>query len=263
MTDNKTTSDDSGSVISNGPTNPNDIGGGSVGQPQGEPQTDYKELYEELEKKLGEQGRELGEYRTFFDGVSPLLDKLDKSPGLVKAIIDGFVDEKLAQAAADQRITISDAKIITQAHTQVERDLGKQGYAQATPDQIIKLVEEKVQTSKAELEGKMKDMEDARFFEETVNDFIERTPDFARYAGEVEKWLDKHEEITDIEIAYHAVKGELSSKDNAVAMELADAENAKRIAMNAGGGRGDVSSIPEGVEMIDQLISGRSNPNVF
>jgi hypothetical protein len=38
-----------------------------------------------------------------------------------------------------------------------------------------------------------------------VNDFVSRTPDFKKYAPEIDRWLDTHNSI-DIAIAYRAVK---------------------------------------------------------
>ena len=38
-----------------------------------------------------------------------------------------------------------------------------------------------------------------------VRDFTSRTPDFKKYAPEIDKWLDTHNS-TDITAAYHAVK---------------------------------------------------------
>ena len=38
-----------------------------------------------------------------------------------------------------------------------------------------------------------------------VNDFASRTPDFKKYAPEIDRWLDTHNS-TDIAAAYRAVK---------------------------------------------------------
>lgn len=263
MTDfrNAASSDEEGSAIADGPVNPNDIGAGTTGEPGTEP--DYKNLYEELERKLGTQGSELGEYRSFFEGVAPLLDKLDKSPELVQAIINGQVDENIAKAAIEGRVTVGDAKIITQAHADVKKELGSKGYEKATPEEVTSLVEEQVSKLKEEFQSDMKRMEDERNFEKELNEFISKTPDFSNYAKEIEEWLDKHEEVTDVEVAYYAVKGQLSEKEAAKRAEEEKAEHAKNIALNAGGGLGGVNNIPEGTNVIDALVTGRSNPNIF
>jgi len=253
-------SDQEGSIIANGSANPNDIGGGNAGRPVKE-LPDKKE-YENLQSKLGEQGRELGEYRQFFEGVAPLLDKLDKSPDLVQAIINGTIDENLAKAAIDNRVSISDAKAITQAHTEVKKELGKK-YEGASTEDITKMVEARVNEVRKEMESSLKNVEDARSFEQTVNEFINSTPDFPKYAEEVEKWLGKHSDITDIEVAYYAVKGHLSEREAANRAESDKANYAKEMAMNASGGRGNQTFFPEGIDPADSLIAGRSNPNVF
>ena len=254
--------DQSGSAIYDGPTNPNTLGSGVAGQPN-QPQVDYQALYKELEQKLGLQGRELGEYRTFFDGVAPLLDRLDKSPALVQAIIDGKIDENVATAALEGKITLGEAQTITQAHTQVQEELGAKAYDKATPADIARLVEERVSQVRGEMEGKLRESEDNRVFENQVNDFIERTPDFTEYASDIDDWLDDHEDVTDIETSYYAVKGQLSEREAVQRSREEQAEYAKQMAMNAGGGGGGVYSFPEGSNIVDQFIAGRSNPNVF
>lgn len=50
-----------------------------------------------------------------------------------------------------------------------------------------------------------KEHNELKAFEAYVNDFISRTPDFKKYAVEIDKWLDTHDEI-DIDVAYRAVK---------------------------------------------------------
>lgn len=87
----------------------------------GESATDLKAQYEELQTKLGSQGQELGEYRQFFQGISPLLDKLDEQPELVQAIIDGKVNSELAKAAAEGKVQIEDAAIVSKAHEEVKK----------------------------------------------------------------------------------------------------------------------------------------------
>jgi hypothetical protein len=113
------------------------------------------------------------------------------------------------------------------------------------------------------MKGTMKDAEDLRSFESTVSDFISRTPDFSEYAKDIDSWLDSHD-ITDIEVAYYAVKGQVSE---VAAKKIADeskAEYEKGIALNAGGGNSRVTySGADGEKMIDSLISGKSNPNIF
>lgn len=221
------------------------------------------EQYKELETKIGTQGQELGEYRQFFADVAPLLDKLDKSPELVQAIVDGKIDMDLVKAALDGRISYKDAEDITKAHTEVKKDMGTKEYKNSSPEDIAKLVDEKVSSMRTEIQNSIKDSDDIRSFESSVNDFITRTPDFADYAQSIDAWLDSHD-ITDIEVAYYAVKGQMSEKDAKKISEQEKAEYEKNIALNAGGGNSRVTySGADGEKVIDSLIAGRSNPNIF
>lgn len=238
---------------------------GPAGNGAGQPgNVNYEELYTELESKFGEQGRELGEYRTFFEGVSPILDTLDKSPELVQAIVDGKLDNETAKAALEGKLTIGDIKVAEQAHAEVKKELGAKGYEKASVEDITKLVEEKVGSVRKEMQDNLRENEDLRAFENKVNDFVNRTPDFPEYARDVEKWLDNHSDINDIEVAYYAVKGQLSGKEAAKAAEEERAEYAKEMALNAGGGghRANFIDSSEG-DIIDSLIAPRSNPNNF
>ena len=252
---NQIMSDTSGSIISNGPANPNALGG-SVGQPSNEP--NYKELYEGLERKFGSQGKELGDFRGFFDNISPLLGELDKSPDLVQAILNGKISEDLIKAANDGKITFSDAQVIEQAHTEVKKELGKKDYGAASSDDIARLVEEKVGAVRQEL----REVEEARAYEASVSDFITRTPDFADYASDINEWLDEHD-VTDISVAYYAVKGQMSEKAAKAAAQSNAGEMAKNMAANAAGGGSRYTYVPEGSSAVDELISGSRNPNVF
>ncbi len=242
------------SVQAGSSTNGSDTGAGKPIDP---------EQYANLEKVVGTQGQELGEYRQFFADVAPLLEKLDKNPELAQAIIDGKIDAELVKAASEGKISYKEAEVITTAHTEVKKDLGTKKYESASPDDIARLIDEKVSTIRTEMQTSMKESEDIRSFESSVNDFISRTPDFADYAKDIDAWLDNHD-ITDIEVAYYAVKGQMSSRD---AKKLADqdkAEYEKDLALNAGGGNSRVTySGEDGARMIDTLIAGKSNPNVF
>lgn len=233
-------------------------GSADAGKPAIDP-----EQFKNLEQLVGKQGQELGEYRQFFADVAPLLEKLDKNPELVQAIIDGKIDANLAKAAMDGKITINDAQAVTKANEDVKKALGSRAYNAASQEDIAKLIEEKVAAAKDEFKSNLKEIEETRSFEAQVNEFIAKTPDFADYAKEIDKWLDAHD-ITDIEVAYYAVKGQLSEREAKKRAEEAQGEYAKDVALNAGGGNSRVTYSGEGAANIaDSLIAGRSNPNVF
>lgn len=251
--------------------NPNELGSAAAGSPivaaaagsasAGSPID--QEQYANLEQLVGKQGQELGEFRQFFNDVSPLLEKLDKSPELVKAIIDGKIDTDMAKAALDGKITIGEAQVVNKAVADVKKDLGLKAFRSASSDDVTKLVEDKISEMRSEFKTSLKEIEDTRSFESQVNDFISKTPDFPEYAKEIDRWLDSHD-ITDIEVAYYAVKGQVSEREAKKRAEEAQGEYAKDVALNAGGGNSRVTYSGEGAaNMADSLIAGRSNPNIF
>lgn len=250
-----------GSVSTGSPTNAPAFNSNNQGSPAGQAQdggqTDYKVLYEELEKKFGVQGNEVGEYRSFFNNIAPLLDKLDQSPEIVQAILDGKIDKNLAQAAYEGKINITDAATVSQAAAEVKQDLGKD-YKGTSPEEVTKLIEQKVNEVRRELEesAELKD------FETRSQRFIENTPDFVEHADKIDKWLDEHD-VTDIEIAYYAVKGQMSESAAKKAADIAANERAKEFVSNAGGGGVNAQYSPDGSRLVDNLIAGRHNPNVF
>lgn len=218
--------------------------------------------HEELESLVGKQGQELGEFRKFFADIAPLLDKLDKSPEIVQAIVEGNITADLAKAAIAGKVSIEDAKIVDQAHEEVKKDLGKKDYQGATAEEITKLVEEKTDKIKTDFQKELKKRDDLSSFESSVNDFVARTPDFPNYAAEIDKWIDKHN-VDDIIVAYYAVKGELSEKEAKEKAKVDEAEAKKNMALNAGGGSSIATHIKGNDKLIDTLISSKSNPNTF
>ena len=243
--------------------NPNSFGGPVGETPKvGEPQIDPVQ-HKELESLVGRQGAELGEYRKFISDIAPLLDNLDKNPEIVQAIIDGKITNDLAKAAMEGKVTISDATIVNKAAEEVKKDLGKEAYKGASPDEISKLIEDKANEIKGDLQKEFKERDDLSAFETNVNDFINRTPDFTKYAKDIDNWLDKHD-VTDIAVAYYAVKGELSEKEAKAQADIDKAEMEKSGALNMGGGTGNVTHRIAGDDnLIDSLISNKANPNNF
>ncbi len=231
---------------------------------------DYEKMYKDLEVKLGKQGQELGEARTmldetnvFLEGIEPALKQLNDNEPLTQAIMDGKIDEDLAKAIVEGRVSIKDIDTTEKAYTQVKKELGAKEKT-TSAEEIAKLVEEKVEAAKKEMQSNIRENEDLRNFESRVNDFVNRTPDFAEYAENIDAWLKEHEEIQDIETAYYAVKGKISEKAAAAKAEEERAEYEKEQALNAGGGGSKVTHIDSGDgDIIDTLIAPRSNPNTF
>lgn len=245
-----------GSPLIGGPTNPNDFSG--TGQPlTGEtvPKAEYDKLYE----AYGKQSNEVGEFRSFFDDVTPLLEKMDKYPEIAKAVMDEKFDSTLATAILEGKVSVGDAKAIEAAATAVQKDLGKKEFAATSAEDVAKLVEKEMVKARKELE----EQEELRSFKQSTADFIANTPDFADHGAAISEWLDDHVEVSDVEVAYYAVKGQLSTQDAMSQAARAQAEASKDWAQNAGGGQGVATHIQRGTPLIDQLIGSRSNPNVF
>lgn len=199
---------------------------------------------------------ELTEYKQFFGGISPLLEKLDKNPDLVQAILGDKIDAAFAKAALDGTLTVKEAQAASQAVAEVKQEVGAAAAASMTPEAFSKLVEDKM----AALESKLTEKDSMRDFETYTNGFIASTPDFEKYSGAISTWLDEHD-VTDIRVAYYAVKGELSEKEAKAAADVAAAENAKNVLLNAGGSGVRADTMINGVPLVDTLIASHSNAN--
>ena len=140
---------EAGSPIANNVPNANNLGGamGQTSTKETPPVIDPVQ-HKELEGLVGRQGTELGEFRKFFSDIQPLLDNLDKNPEVVQAIMDGKITADLAKAALEGKVTIGDAQIVSQAHEEVKKELGKKGYEGSSAEDVSKLVEEKAREIK-------------------------------------------------------------------------------------------------------------------
>lgn len=256
MAENNSGSVQTGSPIIGGPANANVL---PAGQPQQVGEMVPKAQYDELFSKFGQQGNELGKHREFFDDITPLLEKLNDSPELAKVILDEKFDTNLATAILEGRVTVQEAGQVQAAVASVQKELGKQAFNASTPEDIAKMVEKEVGKVRQEIEHR----DEMRSFEKRTSDFIASTSDFADYGDSISRWLDDHADIVDVETAYYAVKGKLSADEAAKKTIEAQTELAKEIAQNAGGGAGVATHLRRDSKLIDQLIGGRANPNVF
>lgn len=236
------------------PTDPASSVPAGESEPQGQG-INYEEAYKQLESKLGSMGQELGEYRNFVGQITPLLEKLDANPDLVRAIIDGKIDESLVKSVIDGTVTPTDAQAVTQASAEVAQQVGEAKIAQLTPEQVEAMIAKRTDEIRKEMEQKV----EMQSFEQRTQAFIESTPDFIEYAEEIDKWLDTHN-IADIEVAYYAVKGQMSSSAAQKAAEEAAAERQKEMVLNAGGGVTYANTAPDGTKLIDSLVGGPANP---
>lgn len=228
-----------------------------------------KKDYEELSSRLGTQGNELGEARSFIRDISPLIESLQEMPEFAQAIVEGKIDKNLAQAIIEGKVNIGDATTVAKAHEEVKKDLGKKDYDKATTEEIERLVDSKMATLKEEIkkveakaESKISGVEERRQFEKGVDEFIKSTPDFPEFAEDVTRWLDQHTDQFDIATAYYAVKGQKVTELARKEQETKAAEAAKELAANAAGGQSKGTQIIQDENLVDQLIGGRHNPNI-
>lgn len=236
-------------------------GGPNMGQPQAEMVP--KAVYDELYTKMGEMGNENGEYRKFFGDITPLLEKLDENPEIAQAILDEKFDTTLAEAIIAGKVSIIDAAVVQTAHTEVKKELGNKAYNAASSEDIATIVDQKVKERMQSFSEDQRQRDELRSFEQHTNEFIANTPDFTDFSDQITKWLDNHADVTDVETAYYAVKGKLSEGEAANRTAQAQGDAAKDVALNAAGGAGNATYIRKDEKLVDVLIGGRSNPNVF
>jgi|GEM_PF-1659165 len=227
--------------------------------------------YKALEEKLGTQGEELGDYRKFFKEISPLLDKLDTQPELIQAIIDGKVDTSLAKAAINGKISIQDAKTVTEAHKEIKKEVGEKKYKELSPEEIEQKITERVSADVKKLgeditkdvKRASKEAEEKKDYSNKIDIFIKDTKDFPEYANDIYKWLDENPNQDDIKIAYSVVKGIALQKKAEELSDESKGEDAKKMASNASGGGSQGTTVTNDKSIVDELIGGKSNPNVF
>lgn len=257
--------------LEGGSVDPNKDGSEGQSTKNNEPSGDNKNVvpetqYKELEKKLGSQGKELGKFRKLFEDTSPLLEKLNSDPELAKAILEGKIDSQLLSDVLEGKVTQKDAETVSEANKEIKKELGKKEYSQKTPEEIEKLIEAKVSEgfNKAEKKTAQKftDMEKMQEYQSKISDFIANTPDFAEYADAVEKFVSKTG-ITNVEIAYDAVKGKALQERYKGEETKHIAEAAKVMAANAGGGGSQTTNKFEEKDVLEELIGSSKNPNSY
>lgn len=190
-----------------------------------------KSQYAELERKLGSQGKELGEARAFITELTPLLDKLDANPEVVEALRDGKLDSDLAKAILEGRIGIVEAQAVAKANEDIKNDMGEAGHAQLSPEELAKQILEKIQpvieNVKVELKKDIDEVKDVREFEEEVAKFIASHPDYDDYADAITAYTEEHPEQQDLEMVYHYIKGRAQAAKAAADGEKASVEASK------------------------------------
>lgn len=190
-----------------------------------------KSTYAELEKKLGEQGKELGDTRKFINDLAPLLDNLDSNPEIVEAMRLGKLDGKTAQAIIDGKITLAEANAVVKANDEIRTDMGDAAHAQLNPDELAAQIMAKVTASlegvKDELKKDISEVRTIQDFEKNVADFIDNTPDYGVYGDMITDYLKEHPEQEDIEMVYHLVKGRALTAAATAAQAQADSDAAK------------------------------------
>lgn len=224
-----------------------------------------REQYEQLERKLGEQGSELGSAREYVEIVEPILEKIRSNDALFDIISGDILTPEMAQAILDGKVTIGEAKQITSANEEVKKELGKKEYDKRTPEEIEALIiqkaEEKFDEASKRLEAKLDNREEEKQFTDGIAAFIKNTPDYIDFADDVNQFFKDHPQQDDIEVAYRAVKTDklqsiLEGRNGTEA-----AAYAKQLAMNASEGdvRGGTISSKSGA--FEDFVSTSVNPN--
>jgi len=232
---------------------------------------DIKTQREELEKKLGEQGSELGDLRTFIRNIEPVLDNLEKQPELLQALVDGKIDPQVAKSVLEGKLDADDAQKVTEAHDKVKKDMGDEKYEKADPKEVEAKVrgelseefDKKITSVKEELQKTLNDSNQLRDFKQDVDNFIENTKDFEDYAEGIAKWLEENPDQDDIKIAYKTVKADAILEKQKTDDDTKKAEAAKDVAANAAGGVSQNAAVIDDKDVIDNLVSGNPTPNQF
>jgi len=230
---------------------------------------DYQTMYKELEQKYGGQGQELTKFRDYIERITPLMENLSKMPELAVAIEKGEIDEALARAVAEGKVTLQEAEAATQvqkeAEMSVKKEIGAKGLKEMTQEDLDKLIEARMLKERQLFEEKLREIkvrEEDKEFELGVEEFIKNTKDWDEYSEKVLEYIENHP-VEDIQTAYLAVKGLLTEEEAAKKAEEAIAEEAKRIAENASGGGSGVSMPGPDDDIVDKLLGARMNPNNF
>lgn len=249
--------------------------GNSTGEPAKNESIDLskyvpKDQFDQAQQLIGTQGNELGELRSLFKEVAPLLEKLEKSGDtdtIVEAIMSDKFDINLAKAVLEGKVKVEDATTVAQAHSEVKKDIGKEEYKSLSPQEIEKLVMAKaseiVESKMKNFDNKISKSEAKREFIDNTDEFLANTPDFPLYAEEIVKWINEHDDQYDIRIAYDVIKGRHLAGKMKEDNDKLTAEEAKRLAANAAGGYSQGGTVIQDKSVIDSLISEKSNPNVL
>jgi len=227
---------------------------------------DYEEAVkkgQELEKKMGEQGRELGDTRKFFDEMEPLLKKLDNQPEVIQAILDDKIDSELAQNIMDGKVSVKEATEVAEAHKEVKKEMGTKEYAAADPKEIEKQVLGKLDEKFENYRSQEEQSKTRKEFMDSVDAFVANTPDFEKYAADIEKFLEENPNESNIQLIYKAVKQDKMEAAAKAEAEKKAAEEQKNLAANAAGGGSQGRQIIDNKDLVDELIGGKSNPNVL
>lgn len=228
-----------------------------------------KQENEELQQKLGTQGDELGKHRAFYSDIKPLLVQFNEKPELmelVKGVANGDVDPSLLKAVVDGKVSVSEAEVVTKAHETVKKEVGQKAYKDMSPEDIVKKVTENVMDSmrkeQEEFKQEVAETDDQRAYAKHTVDFFSAQLDYAELAPRIKKYIDEHD-VYEPEVIYAAVKGEVEMEKAVKDKQKKEGEDAKNIVANAAGGASQTATVIEDKNVVDELIGGKSNPNVF
>lgn len=224
-----------------------------------------KDQYENLEKKLGEQGEELGKMRSYIEDLEPFMEKIQNNEALVDAIFADKITPDMAKAILDGKVSMGEATKIADANEKVKQELGASEYSKLSPEdleaRISQKVEERVSQKLKELDAKFDSHEEERKFTQRIEKFIANTPDYSEYAEDVNKFFEEHPHESDIEIAYKAVKADHLQKKLDEKNGKDAAEYAKELALNNAAGDNRGGSVPTEGTAFEDFVANIKNSN--
>lgn len=153
-------------------------------------------------------------YEEAFGNLSPLLDKLDKVPELAEILSqkdENFL-QGIVNAISEGKLSVNDGKQVAAAAEIVRSEVGDKKFETLDPTRLENLISEKLSAGMKGLEERISKVSEQQAVEAAAAEamqFIEKTPDFDKYAERIKQLDDEHPEFrSDIRVLYMQAKGE-------------------------------------------------------
>jgi uncharacterized membrane-anchored protein YjiN (DUF445 family) len=141
----------------------------------------------------------------------------------------------LVQAILEGKVGVKEAADVQKATDAVAGDVGKDAFNSMKPEEIQKLVEEKLNETVSKLSetiskdvASIKERQDLESALREAAAFVEKTPDFDTYAEEVAKYMDEHPNSSEgVEDVYYRIKGKALTQKAIEDQKKAETESLK------------------------------------